>query len=133
MTTVQSARSGGDPNLFTLHGDHLAVTLALTGSAGKPQLTYQDPHHAKSFTGDEIILEDTALGRLATVTLLTSVDAGFTSFTLLTPVLISTAMHHPITTIGVTTLHRTTLGAVGQGQLTSYHVSQLTGTAQHVE
>ena len=64
------------PNLFTLTGHHLSITLALTGIDGQPRFTYHDTQRALNFTGDEITVEDTALGRQATVTIVRTVDAG---------------------------------------------------------
>ena len=121
------------PNLFTLTGHHLSITLALTGIDGKPRFTYQDTQRAVTFTGDQITLEDTALGRQATVTLVRTVDAGNTTFTVLIPFVNLISGNHAVTTVGITTMHRTSNAGVGRGQLTTYQPTVLHGTADHVE
>jgi hypothetical protein len=123
------------PNLFSLTGDGVSVTLALNGLDGKPQLTYHDSVRAQNFSGDEITFEDNAgLVSTATVTIVRSVDVGFTSFTLLLPVINEHAPGpQPVRTLGITTLHATSLARIGRPQLTDYHVLQLHGTASAVQ
>ena len=133
MTTTD-ALAIEQPNLFTLAGGGLTVTLALSGIDGKPHFQYQDIHRALQFTGDEITIEDTALGTLASVVIVRTVDVGSTVFTLLVPqVNLAGATSHVISTIGVTAMHRTTIGGLGHGQLTSYHVTHLHGSAAQVQ
>ncbi|HZM68670.1 MAG TPA: hypothetical protein VFC16_20475 [Nakamurella sp.] len=121
------------PNLFTLTGHHLSIALALTGIDGKPRFTYHDTQRAVTFTGDQITLEDTALGRQATVTLVRTVDAGNTTFTVLIPFVNLIAGSHAVTTLGITAMHRTSIAGVGRGQLTTYQPTVLHGTADQVE
>jgi hypothetical protein len=123
------------PNLFSLSGGGLTVSLALTGIDGKPHFTYQDAHQSQSFSGDEITIEETGvLGKLASVTLVRTVDFGDTTFTLLVPEvnLLGSASHF-IHTVGITTMHRTTIAGLGHGQLTTYHVTRLHGSAVQVQ
>lgn len=131
MTTVANQA----PNLYELHGDHLAVTYSTTSIDGKPRLTYHDVHRTLSFQGDEISTIDTGIGQLVSVTLASAPDQGSTTFTLLVPdVRLGTADAAPITTEGVTTLHRTSIAPqtlVGQTDL--YRMHRLTGTARAVE
>lgn len=105
----------------------------LSGIDGKPQLNYHDRFRGLNFTGDDITLEDATLGRQATVTIVRTIDAGNTSFTLLIPDLNLHSGEHPITTLGITAMHRTTITGIGRGQLTTYHATTLHGTATHVE
>ena len=70
------------PNLFSLSGDGLTVSLALTGIDGKPHFSYQDIYQSRNFSGDEITIEESTVGSLASVTLVRTVDAGDTTFTL---------------------------------------------------
>jgi len=133
MTDPNPAESATGPNLFTLNGQGLFVTLALSGIDGRPRLTYQDSSSSHSFTGEEITTEEISIGRVATVTTLGTVDTGFTTFSLVLPVVSATPGQHTVSTIGITTMHRTVLGAVGHGQLTSYHVTTLNGSAKTVE
>ena len=121
------------PNLFTLTGHHLSITLALTGIDGQPRFTYHDTQRALNFAGDEITVEDTALGRQATVTIVRTVDVGNTTFTLLLPLVNLISGSHAITTLGITAIHRTSIAGIGHGQLTTYHSTALHGTADQVQ
>lgn len=122
------------PNLFTLTGGGLTVTLALSGFDGKPHFSYHDAHRALQFAGDEITMEETALDTLASVVIVRTVDAGNTVFTLLVPhVNLIGATSHLIHTLGITSMHRTTIAGLGHGQLTSYQVTRLHGSASQVQ
>ena len=122
------------PNLFSLSGGGVTVSLALGGFDGKPHFSYQDSHQSLSFSGDEITLEETALDTLASVTLVRTADFGDTTFTLLVPrINLLGATSHVIHTVGITTVHRTTIAGLGHGQLTTYHVTRLYGSAAQVQ
>jgi hypothetical protein len=123
------------PNLFSLSGHGVSVTLTLSGIDGRPQLSYHDSVRAQSFTGAELTIEDNeGLGRTATVTIVKSLDVGHTTFTLVIPVLNEHApAPYAVQTVGITTLHATFLGRIGRPQLTDYHVVHLHGTASTVE
>jgi hypothetical protein len=122
------------PNLFSLSGGGLTVSLALTGIDGKPHFSYQNALQSQSFSGDEITFEETTLNTLASVTIVRTVDLGDTTFTLLVPrVNLLGAAGHVIHTVGITTMHRTTIAGLGHGQLTTYHVTRLYGSAAQVQ
>jgi hypothetical protein len=121
------------PNMYSLTGRGVTVSLTLTGITGEPVLTYQDSHQALSFTGEDIRIEDGELGQLASVTLVKSIDAGFTTFSVLLPEMNLIGGNHHVATVGITATHRTSLAGVGHGQLTSYHVVRLQGTASQIE
>jgi hypothetical protein len=123
-----------EPNLFTLHGRGLHVTLATTSLTGRPQLTYQDTQQARQFEGDEITFADTAFGRLASVVLVSVPDLGTTTFTLVVPeVNLVGAASHAVSTIGVTAVHSTTIIGPPPGQSTSLHTVRLRGNADQVQ
>jgi hypothetical protein len=130
-----TAVSNRAPNLFELHGDHIAVTYATTSIDGKPRLTYQDTHRTLTFEGDQIQSVDAGIGRLETVTLSSAPDQGSTTFTLLVPdVNLGRTDSAPVTTEGVITLHRTSIAPqVLHGQTELYRVHRLIGTARAVE
>ncbi|HEU5393124.1 MAG TPA: hypothetical protein VFV73_45320 [Streptosporangiaceae bacterium] len=122
------------PNLFSLSGGGLTVSLALSGFDGKPHFSYQDSHQSLNFSGDDITIEETALATLVTVTLVRTPDFGDTTFTLLVPgINLLGATSHVIHTVGITTMHRTTIAGLGHGQLTTYHVTRLSGSAAQVQ
>lgn len=121
------------PNLFTLAGRHVSVSVALSGIDGKPHVTFHDAQHVLSFSGDEITMEDSALGRLITVVVARTVDLGSSTFTVVLPAVNLISGHHHVDTIGVTALHRTSIAGVGRGQLTTYTTARLRGTAEQVQ
>ena len=122
------------PNLFSLSGGGLTVSLALSGFDGKPHFSYQDSHQSLSFSADEITIEETVLDTLVTVTLVRTPDFGDTTFTLLVPrINLLGATSHVTHTVGITTIHRTTIAGLGHGQLTTYHVTRLNGSAAQVQ
>lgn len=128
------------PNLFQLHGKSLNISYSSSGLDGKPHFSYQDVHKSLQFTGDEIRTLETEIGLLVTVNLQVTIDSGSTTFSLLLPnvnlddqVQQGAGMSAPITTEGITTIHRFSLiPALNRGQTELYSVVQLTGTAQFV-
>ena len=121
------------PNVFQLSGHHLHVSYSASSFDGKPSLTYQDTHQSKSFRGDEIRTVECDLGTLVSVTLRMTVDVGSTSLSVLIPRMrISPASVVAVQTDCITTVHSILFGHVGQGQLDTYTVTSLQGTAQAV-
>lgn len=122
------------PNLFQLRGSHLHVTYATTGIDGRPSLTYQDAHLGKSYRGEDVRVVECDVGSLVSVTLRMTVDMGSTSFSLLIPRMrISQGEAATVHTECITTLHSTSIAPQAlHGQLDTYHVAVLQGTAQHV-
>ncbi len=122
-----------DPNQFVLNGGNLLIRLSLSGVDGKPHLQYQDSHHAMEFSGAEIYLETTSLGQLATVTTMSTKDIGHTSFTLVIPAVDVSEGPQTVATMGLITMHRTRPNGVSRGQLRTFHMTELRGSARHVE
>jgi hypothetical protein len=132
--TEQSNLALVEPNFYHLHGDGRTVTLLTSGIAGRPQCSYHDTHVSLNFSGDEITLEETELGTLATVTIQSTPDAGSTTFSVVLPrVNLADATTAILSTLGITALHRTTIAGLGRGQLTTYHVSHLHGSASQIQ
>jgi hypothetical protein len=122
------------PNLYQLSGHHLHVSYSSSGIDGKPHMTYQDTHQSKSFRGDEIRTVECDLGTLVSVTLRLTVDVGSTTLSLLIPrIRISPTSAAAVHTECITTVHSMPFGPQTiQGQLDSYTVTSLRGTAQVV-
>jgi len=122
------------PNLFRLNGHNLQVTYSLSGFDGQPHLQYHDSFQTRNFSGDEIRALPTEIGTLVTVTIAMTVDTGSTVFTLLLPqVNLEESNSMDITTKGITTIRRFSIvPEFNQGQLDSYTVTELWGTAAHV-
>jgi hypothetical protein len=139
MTSTAEQRAVPAPptglaNLFTLQGHGLTVTLSLSSITGQPRFDYHDCQQILQFVGEQILFEDTALGRLATVELSAVADLGRTTFTLVIPaVKLVGRTDVPISTIGITTMSRTTIAGPPPGQSTTYAVTALTGSASLVD
>lgn len=123
------------PNLYELTGPKLQVTYATSGFDGKPSLTYQDASQAKSFRGDEIRSLESDLGTLVSVTLSMTPDLGSTTLSLFIPRMrIVQGTSGTVRTECVTTLHSTSFAPQTlRGQLDTYTVTDLHGTAQAVD
>src|SRR5207249_5013086 len=141
LTTTAPASSGNtaapafvQPNLFQLSGSGIHVSFSTSGIDGKPHFSYQDAHQTLSFTGDQIRQVPCDLGTLVSVTIRLSVDQGSTTFSLIVPhVNLPGEQTVPIRTEGITTVHRFSLvPAFNMGQLETYTVRGLHGTAAHV-
>jgi hypothetical protein len=135
MTTPATASAPGKhPNHYELSGDGISVIYSTTSFGGRPMLSYHDKSQSRSFVGDQIRTVDTEIGTLVTVTLFLTPDSGSTTFTLLIPeVNLRASDSAPISTYGITTLHRLTLiGPPLQGQTELYTMDALQGTASFV-
>jgi len=124
-----------EPNHYALTGHGpLQVVYASTGLAGQPQLTYQDPQLSLQFSGGDIRRVESDVGTLVSVTIIKTVDTGSTSFSVLIPrVTLQNGQPAHIRTAGVTTLHRLTVDTPAHGQLDTYQLHHLSGTASVVE
>ena len=113
-----------------------ATGLQVSYSVAGPHLHYHRGSVIRDFTGNEIrVAEVPDLGTLVSVTILMTVDSGSTTFTLLLPRVNLPAPPAlpaavPVTTEGITTLHRfSVVPALQHGQQEFYTVTQLQGTA----
>ena len=120
--------------MFAVAGGGLHVSYSTSGIDGKPHLSYQDPMRALSFTGDQIRRVEGDLGAIVSVTIVTTPDAGSTSFSLLVPhVNVSPFGSVSISTEGITTHHTFSIvPALDRGQRDFYHVTPMHGTASNV-
>lgn len=111
------------------------VSYSTTGIDGKAYMTYQDQQHTLNFKGDEIRTVETDLGTIVSVTIQSTPDVGFTTFSMLLPqVNLGKQLSLAIETEGITTVHKSSLiPAFNQGQLEIYKVRGLQGTASHMK
>jgi hypothetical protein len=123
-------------NLFELGGGSIHVTFSSTSVLGGPILSYRDPQRSLSFKGEDIASEETALGKLITVTLESIPDARTVTFTLILPIVtvMSQSAGTQIQVPGVTTIDLTTRTTTGPqlGPQKLYEVVNLRGTAQFI-
>jgi hypothetical protein len=132
-TTADAPSRTKQPNLFEVAGYGIQVTYSTTSLNGQPQFNYQDTHQSRLFTGDQIRTEATELGTLVSVVIQLTPDAGSTAFTLVVPrVNLRQFDSVNITTIGITTLHKTSIIGPPHGQTDFYTVHTLQGTASVV-
>ena len=125
-----------EPNSFHLANGRLSVTYLTESGRARPgpTLRYQDGSRSLVFTGDDLLTQETALGRLVTVTIRFRVDVDRTTFTLVVPhVNLGPSHGTRISTIGITTLHREPYApAPPVGAVETYRVTRLSGTARYV-
>jgi hypothetical protein len=122
------------PNQFDLQGQGISINYSTSGIAGKPLMTVKKGRQTLNFTGDEIVVLGTIIGSLITVTIARTADRGFTTFSFLLPAIeLSSATNKPsFQTIGLTTVHKTTIAGPVKGPQQSYKTTPLRGTAQQV-
>lgn len=73
-------------NRYDLRGDNITVTYGASGPDGKPYLNYSDSNLSRIFKGYEIlIIQETDLGTLVSVSIRMTIDAESTSFSVLIP------------------------------------------------
>ena len=118
------------PNLFVLDGRSIQVTYSLTGILGRPVLHYRDDHLSEDFGGDEILVEETAVGRLVTVRLRVVEHVSTVLFTLVVPdVRLPGQVPVPLRTVGIVAVRRREANSGGHPQLDTYRFERLRGTA----
>ncbi len=132
---------GVAPNQYHLSGGGLQVTYFPDGAGPIPAghgptcLAYQDASRFLRFDKAELeITSVPALGEIISATIANTPDFGSTTFSLLIPIVkvpneLSNVV--PIQTVAITTLHRTFLAGIGQGQLESYTTVALSGSASN--
>lgn len=124
-----------EPNHYAFSGPGpLHVIFDSSGLGGVPQLTYQDPQRSLQFSGGDIQQVNSEAGVLISVTIGRSVDTGSTSFSILIPrTTLQNGQPAHIRTAGITALHRLTVDTPAHGQLDTYQLHHLSGTASFVE
>ena len=124
----------GQPTTWSL--SNTAAGLQVSYSAAGSQLHYQQGSVVQDFSGNQIrVVEVPDVGKLVSGTIHMAPDTGSTTFTLLLPIVNlppppASPAAAPVTTDGITTLHRfSTVAAQDHGQQEIYTVTPLQGTA----
>ncbi|MGH2415546.1 MAG: hypothetical protein ACRDEA_18020 [Microcystaceae cyanobacterium] len=124
------------PNQFELRGKFTRINYSTTSIAGIPQLSYQKLGTNLNFSGDEIRVVETEIGKLVTVTLEAVPDLQTVTLTLLIPTinLPEGDTEISIDTKAIITTGRTSIGGPNlvEGQLQTYRIFSLKGTASFV-
>ncbi|MGH8991665.1 MAG: hypothetical protein ACRDZ7_09070 [Acidimicrobiia bacterium] len=114
-------------NHYELYGDGLTVVYSTTSIDGTPTLSY----NGRTYVGDDLRVEESALGNLVTV-LLGRDTEGISFFTLVaSPVRFTEDdREFPVSTLGITTLYRIPYPPhFAWGQLLKYKHTALDGKA----
>jgi hypothetical protein len=122
------------PTVYKLNSPHIKVTYSTTSFTGEARLDYEDQQQKLQFSGDDIKIEYTAMGKLVTVTIHKTIDTGNVTFSLLLPeVNLGDSSEAKITTQGITTENRfSRIPTMNQGPRQIYRFAPLFGTAEAV-
>ena len=123
------------PNQYDLQGQGVRISYSTSSITGEPQLSFTKGRKTLNFTGNQIILLDTRIGMLLTVTIAMIPDKSFTTFSFLLPtiVLAKEPRKQSFRTIGITTTHKTSIVGPVKGVQQVYKSVQLRGTARQVQ
>ena len=119
-------------NLFELSHGESTLSYTVSNIAGQPVLIYNNGKQTKTFTGNEVTRENTALGTLVTVILKSSVDGPRQLLTLVQPeVLVSDGAPQKVS---LPVIFHTTAGVIPRkpGPRQTYEVQIFTGPAKFV-
>lgn len=99
------------PNLFGVQGPGVRIGYSTSSITGKAQLSFTKRRQTLNFEGDQIDVLETPIGTLITVTIAKIPDRNFTSFSFLVPTihLLTESLKQSFRTIGITTVHKTTI------------------------
>jgi hypothetical protein len=129
------ARRRIEPNLFDLKGGGVMVSWTTASITGQPQLTYDDGGEPLTFGPDELQISPSPMGRLVTADIEVVPDSHSTSLVLVVPP-VNLAGRRPqrVRTVAIVTRRETPFAPeLPTGQLQSYKVLRLSGTASRVE
>lgn len=111
------------PNLFELQGYDTQIVYSTTSISGVPQLRYLQGEISRTFSGEEIQLEETAIGQSVTVLLQNgAADEPIESLTVLLPIvqLSAQVQQLPMQTIGILSRRTIFVNPATPGQLQTY-------------
>jgi hypothetical protein len=122
------------PNQYDLRGQTVSISYSTSSITGEAQLSFKKGRQTLNFGGSEIGLVETSVGSLITVTIANVPDRNSTSFSFLLPVIELSGISgkQPFRAIGVTTIHKTSIGGPPKGVQQTYKTVELRGTAQRV-
>ncbi len=129
-----ASQAGNVPNTYTVQGGGFKINYATSGFDGKPHFSFMAHGQSLNLSGDEIRTTSTDLGTLVSVTTKTTVDSGYTTFTLIVPhVNWGTSFPARISSQGIITRHKTGMQpGLRLGQTASNSAVCLQGTASWI-
>jgi hypothetical protein len=119
-------------NFFELSRGRSTISYTASNIAGKPVVTYHKGKVTRTFTGDEVRREKTALGTLVTVTLEVVSDGPTSLLTLVLPeVLVGSDGPEKVSVPVVFHIVQSSIAGppLNPGQVQTYDVKTFTGTA----
>lgn len=121
-------------NLFELSRGDVHVTYSSTSILGGPIFSYRDNQVSKTFRGNEILIQESAIGQIITVTLETIPDLRTVTFSLVLPAVtvLQQSTGTRIQVPGITTTAPTSIAGPLPGPQLLYAVVKLRGTAQFI-
>jgi len=122
------------PNQYDLSAQGVRIGYSTSSIAGPPQLSFTKGRNTLTFTGKEIGVVDSSTGTLITVTIAMTPDKSFTTISVLLPAiqLAKETGKQAFRTVGIVTIHKTSLAGPVNGVQQTYKTIQLKGTAQRV-
>jgi hypothetical protein len=122
------------PNQYDLTGQGVRIVYSTSSIAGSPELTFTKSRKTLTFTGTEIGVLETNIGTLVTVTIAATPDKSSTTFSMLLPAidLAKETSKQAFRTIGIITIHKTSIAGPVKGVQQTHKSTQLKGTAQRV-
>jgi hypothetical protein len=122
------------PNQYELNGEGVRIGYSTSSIAGSAQLSFTKGRNTRTLTGKEIGVVDTNIGALVTVRIAMTPDKSFTTFSVLLPAiqLPKETGKQAFRTLGIVTIHKTSLAGPVKGVQQTYKSIQLKGTAQRV-
>jgi hypothetical protein len=123
-----------EANFYQVSGDGITVTYSTTSFLGGPHFHYKGGTIDKTFSGNQIhVTNDPLLGTIVSVVIRLTIDSGSTTFSLLIPrVNLGTAFEVDISTLGITTEHKFSIGGPVAPQSDLYAAHVMTGKARFV-
>jgi hypothetical protein len=127
-----------EPNSFELYSKDTQITYSITSFIGEPQLTYKTQKVDRQFEGKEIRMLETEIGKLVTVTVEwphPDVRDNVVTLTLLLPIVnLPSSLESPIRAevVLTTKLQKGNINLPMEGQLQTYEILSLTGTARQI-
>jgi hypothetical protein len=123
------------PNQYDLLGTGITISYSTSSFAGKPQLSLKKGRQTLDFSGNDISKLDTGIGDLISVTIANVPDQSSTTFSFLLPAiqLGAASSKQAFRTIGITTVHKTSIAGPVKGVQETYKAIELKGTARQVE
>jgi hypothetical protein len=121
-------------NTFELSGKSIHVSYSSTSFTGVATFSYRDNRLSRSFSGEEIHLQDTEVGQLVTVTLESVADGDRVTFSLALPtVTLRRDAAIRIKVPGLTVTNPSTIAGPPPGPQKLYSIFNMKGTAQFFE